>query len=60
MAAYRYMINRMLTLPFTVERRNNAWQKIITTADNNHYPLHLITKLKARAQQMQQQNKTKN
>jgi hypothetical protein len=38
MAAYRYMINRMLTLPLTAERRNNEWQKILTIVDNNQYP----------------------
>jgi hypothetical protein len=31
MAAYRYMINRILTLPFTAERKNKEWQK------NPHY-----------------------
>jgi hypothetical protein len=61
LAAYRYMINRMLTLPLTVERRNNAWQKkILTIANNNYYPLHLIAKLKVHTQQIQQGNKTKN
>jgi hypothetical protein len=38
MVAYRYMINRMLTLPQPAERRNDEWQRILTTADNNQYP----------------------
>jgi hypothetical protein len=38
MAAYRYIINRMLTLPLPAERRNDEWQRILTTADNNQYP----------------------
>jgi hypothetical protein len=59
MAVYLYTINRMRTLPLTAERRNNEWQKILTTADNNQYPLHLITKLKAQTQQKQQEPKTK-
>ena len=58
MAAYRYMVNRMLTLPLTTERRNNEWQTILRMANNNQYPLHLITRLKARMQIKQQKPKT--
>jgi hypothetical protein len=43
----------------TAERRNNEWQKILTIAENNQYPLHLITRLKAQTQQKQQEPKTK-
>jgi hypothetical protein len=59
MTAYRYMINRMLKLPLTAERRNNEWQKILTIAENNQCPLHLKTRLKAQTQQKQQEPKTK-
>ena len=52
------MINRMLTLPLTTERRNNKWQTILRMANNNQYPLHLITRLKTRIQKKQQEPKT--
>ena len=47
MAAYRYMINRMLSLPLPTERRIAEWQKIRTIANNNKFPLHHIAKLTA-------------
>jgi sugar diacid utilization regulator len=58
MAAYRYMVNRMLTLPLTTERRNNEWQKILRIVENNQYPLHLITRLRTWIQKKQQEPKT--
>ena len=58
MAAYRYMVNRMLTLPLTTERKNNEWQTILRIANNNQHPLHLITRLKTRIQKKQQEPKT--
>jgi hypothetical protein len=38
MAAYRYMINRMLALPLTTEKRNNELKNIFAIAKNNQYP----------------------
>jgi len=40
----------MMFLPVTAERRQVEWQKIITIARNNSFPLHLITKLKIHIQ----------
>jgi hypothetical protein len=60
MAAYRYTINRIITLPLTAEIKNNEWQKILTIAGNNQFPLHLITILKTQIQQKEQETKTKN
>jgi hypothetical protein len=59
MAAYRYMINRILTLPLTAEKRNNEWKKILTIAENNQYPTHLITKLMTQTKQKQKQQEPK-
>ena len=42
MAAYRYFINRMLTLPLTPANRKIEWHKILTIANNNNFPLQLI------------------
>ena len=53
------MINRMLTLPISTERKNNEWQNILTIAKNNKYPIHTITKLKTKIQQDLQKPKTK-
>jgi len=49
-AAYRFLINRMMSLPLTVERRHVEWQKIITVARNKSFLLHLIAKLKTHIQ----------
>jgi hypothetical protein len=59
MAAYRYMINRMPTLPLTTEKRNNEWKKILAIAKNNQYPAHIITRLMTQTKQKQQTPKTK-
>jgi hypothetical protein len=53
------MINRMLTLSLTAEKRNSEWIKILTIAENNQYPPHLITKLMTQTKQKQQEPKTK-
>jgi len=50
MAAYRFLMNRMMSLPLTAERRQVEWQKTITIARNNRFPLHLIAKLKTHIQ----------
>jgi len=47
MAAYRYLINRMLSLPLSTVRRIAEWQKIRTIANNNKFPIHHIAKLRA-------------
>ena len=41
MAAYRYLTNRMTSLPLTADREETEWQKILTIAKNNNFPAHL-------------------
>jgi len=60
MAAYRYLINRMLSLPLSTERRIAKWQKIRTIANNNKFPIHHIAKLRAQIQCKIQMNTTNN
>ena len=50
LAAYRYHINRMLTLPLTKERRTHEWKTIQNVAHNNNFPNKLIIKLKQQIQ----------
>jgi hypothetical protein len=45
-AAYCYLINRMISLPLTPERNNTEWQKILTIANSNKFPPSLVEKLK--------------
>ena len=51
MAAHRYLINRMLTLPLSTKRKKIELQKILTIANNNISPPQLISELKAQMQQ---------
>ena len=60
MAAYCFLINRMISLPLTIERRQTEWQKIQTIASNNNFPLHLIAKLKTQIQHKTQTTTTQN
>jgi hypothetical protein len=59
MAAYCYLTNRMTSLPLTIDRRETEWQKILAIAENNKFPIHLITRLK-RHTQHKTDNKNKN
>ena len=45
MAAYRYLIHRMLTLPLTPTNRAAEWRTIQNIAHNN-FPMQLITHLR--------------
>jgi len=38
MAAYRYLTNRMISLPLTTDREETEWQKLLTIAKNNDFP----------------------
>ena len=38
MAAYRYLINRMLMLPLTPANREIEWHTILTITNNNNFP----------------------
>jgi len=60
MAAYRYLINRMTSLPLSVEKRIAEWQNIWTTANNNKFPIHHITKLRTQIQCKIQMNTANN
>jgi hypothetical protein len=46
LAAYRYLIRRMTTLPLSQEKEEAEWQTILTIANNNNFPIHIIRKLK--------------
>jgi len=58
MATYRYLTNRMTSLPLTTDRKVIEWQKILSIAENNKFPLHLITKLKRHTQHKTLTDKT--
>jgi len=60
MAAYSYLINRMLSLPLSTERRIAEWQKIRNIANNNKFPIHHITKLRTQIQPKTQMNTINN
>jgi hypothetical protein len=51
MAAKRYLTNRMTSLPLTTYRERTEWQKILTIAKNNNFPVQIITRLKRHTQQ---------
>jgi hypothetical protein len=62
-AAYRYHINRMQSLPLTIERQQTEWNTIKTMAQNNSFPEHFITNLKVQIKQQkvhQTQDKDEN
>jgi len=59
MAAYRYLINRMTSLPLSAEKRIAEWQNIRTIANNNKFPIHHITKLRTQIQRKTQMNTAK-
>jgi hypothetical protein len=48
MAAYSFLIRRMLTLPLHREQQFDEWQQIRHTAHNNNIPKKLLTWLKLR------------
>jgi hypothetical protein len=60
MAPYRYMTNRITSLPLTTTRKNEEWQKILTIAHSKTFPSHLISKLNTQIQYQKHANKTNN
>jgi hypothetical protein len=50
LAAYRYMINRMSSLPLSPEQQTIEWQTILDIANSNNFPEHIITKLRTTIQ----------
>jgi hypothetical protein len=51
LAAYRFLIRRMLTLPIKKEQRHEEWQNILHIARRNNFPRSLITNIKHRIKQ---------
>ena len=51
LAAYRFLIRRMLTLPLNKERPQEEWKDIKQIARNNNLPTYLLTRPKKRIQQ---------
>jgi hypothetical protein len=45
LAAYRYMINQMTSIPLSQEKANAEWQTILAIANNNNFPILVVTKL---------------
>jgi len=56
LAAYRFLINRMLNLPLHKNRLENEWQTILHIAKNNHFPTALIHNLRHRMTQKRNQS----
>jgi hypothetical protein len=50
LAAYRFFINRILSLPLNDVQRHKEWKNIKLTAHNNNIPIHLLTKLRCNIQ----------
>ena len=59
MAAYRYLIKRMMSLSVSTEKRFTEWQNIRNIANNNKFPIHDITKLRTQIQHKTQTNNQK-
>jgi len=43
MAAYNFIIRRMLTLPLDTEQQHNEWQQILHIAHGNNIPTNMLT-----------------
>ena len=48
-AAFRYYLNRMYTLPINEKARKEEWNAIVTMAINNGYPKHIIHNIREKA-----------
>jgi hypothetical protein len=46
LAAFIFHINRMINMPINKTTTKQEWQKILERANNNGFPIHLITQLK--------------
>jgi hypothetical protein len=55
LAAYRYMINPMNSIPLSQAKTNTEWQTTLAIANNNSFPTPIITKLRTK---LQNHNKT--
>jgi hypothetical protein len=50
MAAYRYHITRMHSLPLDPDKKQKEWKTIQTIAKNNNFPQQLLQKLNRQIQ----------
>jgi len=57
-AAFRYYINRMYTLPITENARKEEWNTIVTMAINNGYPKNIIYNLRKKLTNRKNYNET--
>jgi hypothetical protein len=46
LAAFKYYINRMITMPISEQAVKQEWNKILIMAQNNCFPVHLIHGMK--------------
>jgi len=56
MAAFRYYLHSMITLPITEKSKQEEWRTILTIANSNGYPVNTINNLKTKL--MFQETKT--
>jgi len=47
-AAFRYYVHRMITLPIMEKSKQEEWKAIITMAKNNGYPIGIINGLRTK------------
>jgi uridine phosphorylase len=47
-AAFRYFINRLISLPISQESRDMEWATILTMAKNNGFPEDIIRRLRTK------------
>jgi len=60
MAAFRFYVHRMTTLPITTESRKEEWKTIVIMAAKNGYPRHTINNLKKKITRKKYKKKNKN
>jgi hypothetical protein len=60
LAAYRYYINGMITLPLNKENRNKEWKIILNIAHNNNFPYKRINELKNQIQNNKSHHRANN
>jgi site-specific DNA-adenine methylase len=47
-AAFLYYINRTTTMPIIENSKQNEWETIIAIAENNEFPISILTDLKTK------------
>jgi len=48
LAAFSYYINRMITMPISEQAVKQEWNKILTMAQNNGFPAHIMHRMKGK------------